>query len=301
MRTDTEIDTLAVTDRQRVRAELPVRLYEGDRNCFSGVTRDISISGFRVFLNRDTSDHSDNEADPLSVDLNKLLENLSEEGCYSAIDAERKIITSALRVIRTEPSSREDFEIFAVFQFDELTEDDWKAVTDYSAKTPTVEAETQVIWRGPRQAEPSGKVSTEHEDVHVVFRARYFYIAYMRDLCDKLATEMGFEHDEVFELKLAMDEVLTNALEHGCSHYGEDRVDVRISFIDDGMSINVRDPGGKSFDHTRYRGGVEADPGGVRSGLCLIDKFMDSWEVNTNPDKYTEVIFFKKKTRKEAG
>ncbi len=136
-------------------------------------------------------------------------------------------------------------------------------------------------------------------DIHVVLRAKYFYIAYVRDMCESLALEMGFSEDDAFGVKITIDEILTNAFEHGCTHPGSDKIEVKISFAGTGIFVCVRDPGGKVFDYRKYKGIEVASPDSVGSGLCLVDKFTDEWVVNTKPGEYTEVMSFKKKSEKE--
>ena len=137
-------------------------------------------------------------------------------------------------------------------------------------------------------------------DIHIVLRAKYLYIAYMRDLCESMALGMGFGENDAFGIKLVVDEILTNAFEHGCTHPGNDKIDVKISFAGTGIFICVRDPGGIPFDYRKYKGVEVSSPDSVGSGLCLVDKFTDEWVVNTKPGEYTEVMSFKRKSEKEA-
>ena len=328
MRDDTKTDTLVAEDKRSIQAKLTVRLYEGSRNCFAGITRDVSPSGFSAFLKHVYSNSHDKKFDYSSLTTDEIRRKLSGKGLYAVIDVKRRIVMNELRVTSVERSLHASFDLLAVFSSDDLSESDWSVVANCAAKSPDVETKAEVTrakspdvetkaevirakspdvekkaevtqsWQA--QAEPNRELPSEIEDVHIVFRARYFYIAYMRDLCDKLAIEMGFGQDEVFKLKLAMDEVLTNAIEHGCSNYGENRIDVKISFAEDGITVRVRDSGGKGFDDKMYRGNSEGEPGSIRSGLCLVDRFTDIWEVHTSPNEYTEVVFFKRKTEKKG-
>ena len=150
-----------------------------------------------------------------------------------------------------------------------------------------------------RGKEDAGREYLSDPDIHIVLHAKYLYISYMRDLCEGLALEMGFNVDDAFGIKLVVDEILTNAFEHGCSHPGDDKIDFKVSFAGTGIFICVRDPGGKSFDHTKYKGFEASSPDSIGSGLCLVDKFSDEWVVNTKPDEYTEVMSFKRKSEKE--
>ncbi len=139
----------------------------------------------------------------------------------------------------------------------------------------------------------------EKPDIHVVFHAKYSYLAYMRDLCASLASNAGFNDDDTFDITLAFDEILANAFEHGCRHPSDDNIDVKISLAGSSISVYVRDPGGKSFDYNKYKGINHEASSSIASGLCLVDKFADRWAVETEPDEYTEVMFSKRKSKEE--
>lgn len=145
-------------------------------------------------------------------------------------------------------------------------------------------------------------VGSEHlsdPDIHIVLRAKHRCIAYMRDLCESLALDVGFNEDDAFGIKLAIDEILTNAFEHGCTYPGSDKVDIKISFAGTKIFICVRDSRGKQFDYRKYKGIEVRSPGSIGTGLCLVDRFTDEWVVNTKPGEYTDVMFFKRKSEKE--
>lgn len=139
----------------------------------------------------------------------------------------------------------------------------------------------------------------EKPDVHVVFHAKYSSLACMRDLCASLASNAGFNEDDVFDVTLAFDEILTNAFEHGCRHPGDDNIDVKISFAGSSISVYVRDQGGKSFDYRKYKGDRVDVSHSTVTGLHLVNKFADGWAVEIQPDEYTEVMFFKRKSKEE--
>ena len=195
---------------------------------------------------------------------------------------------TTISLIRAEHSWRKNFDMFAAFSFEPINEGEITAISKYTdehgrlQKMPTQEKETL---ERPDTGEP--------DVIHIVFPARHFYLGHMRDLCEKLVIERGFNQMEALQIKVAFDEILTNAFKHGCTHYGQDKIDVQISTDSSGVFVCVRDPGGKPFNYKQYREFDQKFPDSSRTGLHLVDKFADGWAVNTKLGKYTEVTFFK--------
>ena len=134
------------------------------------------------------------------------------------------------------------------------------------------------------------------EAVQVTFPAKRAHSAIFRCICEGLAAQAGFSPRDVFHIKLAADEVFTNAVIHGSERYGVSRVHADIILDEDGMTVQVRDEGGLPFDPDAHRTGPEG--GGrrlVRSGLDIVDRVMDSWTVHTEQGRFTEVMFCKKR------
>ncbi len=148
--------------------------------------------------------------------------------------------------------------------------------------------DTEVIQRLP-----------EEPDIRISLLARFRYIMCMRDMCEKLAAGTGFTKDEIFAVKLAFDEVLTNAFMHGCVHPGDDRIEIRLSIVEGGIYARVRDPGGKKFDYRKYKDFRTKRPQEIGTGLTLVDEFTDGWTVKTEEGEYTEVMFYKKKAKED--
>ena len=101
-------------------------------------------------------------------------------------------------------------------------------------------------------------------------------------LCEWLAGA-GAGEDEVEDVSLAVDEALTNAVEHAYRKGEEGALAVRARREGDGMvSVAVRD-----FGHGDWRT-PPATPG-RGCGIGLMQRLMDSVEVNWTP-KGTEVV-----------
>jgi anti-sigma regulatory factor (Ser/Thr protein kinase) len=136
----------------------------------------------------------------------------------------------------------------------------------------------------------------------VTFPARRVHAAVFRCICESLATQAGFTGRDVFMIKLAADEVFTNAVTHGSEAYGVSRIYSDIVLDNEGMTVTVRDEAGRPFNyHTFQSRRGEERPGAVKSGLDLVDRVMDSWAVRTEHGKYTEVTFRKRRASGSAS
>jgi len=118
-------------------------------------------------------------------------------------------------------------------------------------------------------------------------------------MCEKLVAGTGFTQDEIFAVKLAFDEVLTNAFMHGSTHPGDDRIEIKLSIVEGGIYARVRDSGGKRFDYRKYKDFRTKFPQEIGTGLTLVDEFTDGWTVKTVEGEYTEVMFYKKKAKND--
>jgi len=150
----------------------------------------------------------------------------------------------------------------------------------------------------PEMSKPSAMPCpvTGGEAVRVTFPARRGHSTIFRSLCEGLAQQAGFSPRDVFLIKLAADEVFTNAVIHGSACYGVSRICAHIILDNDGITVLVRDEGGLPFNYSRHQSGCgERAKGSVKSGLDIIDRVMDSWTVRTEQGKYTEVLFRKKR------
>ncbi len=277
----------------RTHAELAVQLLEGADRRYEGVTRDLSTSGFSAFLKRISKGTLRESVDYSLLTAHEIEGDLAARKLSVVLEMGLSIGPVAVSLIRAEHSWRKNFDMFAAFSFDSIDESESAAITKYANEHIDLQEHVSVE---PEEKLGRGKTG-EPDVVRIVFPARHFYLAHMRDLCEKLALEGGFNRDEALRIKVVFDEVLTNAFKHGCIHYGRDKIDVQISLDTAGIFVCVRDPGGTVFNYKQYREFDKKFPDSSRTGLHLVDKFTDGWSVNTKPGKYTEVTFFKNRSQ----
>ena len=79
------------------------------------------------------------------------------------------------------------------------------------------------------------------------FAGRYACLADIAEFFDQAAQEAGFDSQNTYAIKLAVDEACTNIIEHG--YGGEDCGEIccRYDVLPDGLEITMRD-WGKAFD-----------------------------------------------------
>ena len=92
------------------------------------------------------------------------------------------------------------------------------------------------------------------------------YIRPMRAFVRELAEELGFCHEKVNDIEVAVDEVFTNAIEHGSAGIGSPVV-VQFLSTDEMMEIVVSDTGG----------GEELDTSWVSDWTNVVDGEIESW------------------------
>ena len=103
--------------------------------------------------------------------------------------------------------------------------------------------------------------------------ARLERLAEVREFVDHAASAAGFDEAERYEVKLALNEAVTNAIRHG-SESPDDRVEILVSEHDGQLDLSVADSG--VFVH-RFELRRQLAEGG--RGLAFIAELMDGLEV----------------------
>ncbi|MCF6411807.1 anti-sigma B factor RsbW [Pseudalkalibacillus salsuginis] len=122
--------------------------------------------------------------------------------------------------------------------------------------------------------------------IEMVIPAKPDYVGVARLTVSGIASRMGYTFDEIEDIKIAVSEAITNAVNHA---YGaEDKGEIHLSYgmYDDKIEITVTDKG-KSFDVEATKlstGPVNGKPvdqineGGL--GLFLIETLMDKVDIS---------------------
>ncbi|MFD1415160.1 anti-sigma B factor RsbW [Oceanobacillus jeddahense] len=133
--------------------------------------------------------------------------------------------------------------------------------------------------------------------------AKAEYIGVMRLTLSGVANRMGFSYDAIEDLKVAISEAVTNAVEHAYEEKESGEITVGFGLYEDRMEIMVADRGG-SFDLEEVKNGTgpykndepveKIREGGF--GLFLIEALMDEVKIN---NKYGVMVIMTKYNREE--
>ncbi|HET7579377.1 MAG TPA: anti-sigma B factor RsbW [Bacillales bacterium] len=113
------------------------------------------------------------------------------------------------------------------------------------------------------------------------------YVGVVRLSVSGIANRVGFSYDEIEDIKVAVSEACTNAVNHAYQQDDEGKMKVGFSIYDDRLEIMVIDRG-KSFDFDTVRRDLgpfgknvaveKMSEGGL--GLFLIEALMDKVEIS---------------------
>ena len=125
------------------------------------------------------------------------------------------------------------------------------------------------------------------------------YIRPIQMFIGQLAQQLGFCRTRIYDIELIIDEVCSNAIEHG-SESRDSGIDVTLTFDSSKLEIHVRDKGKSLRKNWLATGRLDEvsqkmTPDSERGhGIFLAEKLSDSLEILPNPLGGTDVqiIFY---------
>ena len=147
---------------------------------------------------------------------------------------------------------------------------------------------------------PAFRIKMENDPSmqHVLleYTSSYANVRSTRDYIANLADRHEFNEEEVYQIKLMVDELLMNAFLYGSTEKGRNHSNVKLYIGQDGMLFEVTDHAGHHFNDRPYhmRRDVRSGPVG---GLALIEAYSDDWQVDIHREKFTRVTFFKTRSK----
>ncbi len=116
------------------------------------------------------------------------------------------------------------------------------------------------------------------------------WVALARLSVAAVASRLHFSIDEIEDIKLAVAEACTNAIQHAQdSAY----IEIKCEALNEGLRINVRDYGrGTRPETIRSRNIEEERVGGL--GVFLIRSLMDDVTYDVHPDNGTQLVMLKR-------
>ncbi|MGC2131031.1 MAG: ATP-binding protein [Candidatus Aquilonibacter sp.] len=116
------------------------------------------------------------------------------------------------------------------------------------------------------------------------------WVALARLSVAAVASRLNFSIDEIEDIKLAVAEACTNAIQHA---HGSPYIEIKCEAAGGGLRLSVRDYGrGTHPEHIRSRELNDERAGGL--GVFLIRSLMDEVDYDVHPDRGTLLVMVKR-------
>ncbi|MGO1369409.1 MAG: ATP-binding protein [Senegalia sp. (in: firmicutes)] len=117
------------------------------------------------------------------------------------------------------------------------------------------------------------------------------YVSLIRLTASAIANRIGFNIDEIEDIKVAIGEACTNAIRHGCKNIN-DTYDIEFFAYDHKMEIEIKDTGKEKANICIKEPNTEdLREGGL--GLFIIKTLMDDVKIKTTEGKGTVIRMMK--------
>ena len=275
-----------------------VQVFLDNETSVYGLTRDLSTESVSIFLSLKGAQ--------------SFLKDLNAEGELKISALKKKLINQVLlisigddilhqpldlTVLRVEISWQKGYDIFIAGRFLKL-DDFKKKILENVCPTVNVRQETEHHYTSSSLPIFRQKLESEAgvEHIHLEYTSNYANVRSTRDYLANISERHEFNEEEVYQIKLMVDEILMNAFLYGSTEKGRNHTNVKVLVGQAGLLIEVTDHAGHHFNDNPYhvRRDVSAGPVG---GLALVEAYSDDWQVDISREKFTRITFFK--TRSE--
>lgn len=121
------------------------------------------------------------------------------------------------------------------------------------------------------------------------------YMSVIRLTTSAIASKIGFDIEEVDDVKVSIGEACTNIIKHGFSEQ-QDSFNIEYTIYEDKLTISVKD-NGAGFDTSKIKQpSIDSDVAGIDDsglGIFIIKSLMDEVEIKSNREEGTEIIMTK--------
>lgn len=135
------------------------------------------------------------------------------------------------------------------------------------------------------------KVENSFDCIKLSIPNKAEYVSVVRLTTSAIASRMGFDIEEIEDIKVAIAEACTNTLEHG-SHNEEENLDIDFSMYLDKLVITVKGTG-KDFSSNNIEELKLEDLGEGNLGIFIINSLMDEVNIINDRNKGTEIRMIK--------
>ncbi len=115
------------------------------------------------------------------------------------------------------------------------------------------------------------------------------YVSIVRLTASVIANSIGFDFEEIEDIKVAVSEACNNAVMHS---KGEDNFEIKFIKESEKIGIVVKD-NGNGFDFEDYSSPNLKNPSDHGLGIFVIKSLMDRVEVKSSKEKGTEIKMYK--------
>jgi anti-sigma regulatory factor (Ser/Thr protein kinase) len=136
-----------------------------------------------------------------------------------------------------------------------------------------------------------------HHGLSITCPNRLAEIGKAAQLIEAFGAAHGLSPEVVFNLNLALDEVVTNIISYAYDDEAEHQIEIRVSLDGDGVSVRVEDDGGafNPLETPRPDVGLDIDRrpiGGL--GVHIVRSLMDALEYRREDDR--NIFIMRKRT-----
>ena len=113
---------------------------------------------------------------------------------------------------------------------------------------------------------------------HIVIRNNMADLAVLTTAMERVGAEHGMQEQSLFQLQVALDEIVSNVIKYAWPEGGAHDIEIRITARDDGVEVEIID-GGRMFDprdapkRDKPLPGQRPQPGGV--GVQMTTQLVD--------------------------
>ncbi|WP_347561291.1 ATP-binding protein [Senegalia massiliensis] len=135
----------------------------------------------------------------------------------------------------------------------------------------------------------NGKENVDHIKLSMPNKAEY--VSLIRLTASSIANRIGFNIDEIDDIKVAIGEACANAIRHGCKNIN-DTYDIEFFAHNDKIEIQIKDTGKEKANVCIKEPNIEElSEGGL--GLFIIRTLMDDVKIKTTEGKGTIIRMMK--------
>ena len=120
------------------------------------------------------------------------------------------------------------------------------------------------------------------------------YVGVVRLAVSGVATRMNFSIEEIEDIKIAVSEACTNAVQYAYEDPSQGKIDVTCNIYEDKLEIIVEDFGKGFVPENKKKAVISENKLGLGLGITFIKSLMDESKIDSVKNQGTRVIMIKK-------